>query len=274
MQYSYKDSVSKYAVRIRKPGFDVIELVYINRLFNSIPVAQQENKDGFGVPIYGRGKGSTAGLVSFDPALIRVDIGNARAIGEDVYDVVSDYQASEVGVRYPEILRFDGTDILMMNSWLFRRKQPTYSSSGIDALPVVDGEYGTSPDDESNGSIDFRARSVRTYSENGGIAINDESVAEMVKIGLLSEFDSIRALILDRVTVVPDGWIEFLQLDSIFGQISPDAIQRSCIDSTMNEIEQVFENLGLMPSGTQIIDARILTEQGRYRLWINFGERI
>jgi hypothetical protein len=54
--------------------------------------------------------------------------------------------------------------MLLMGSWRFRRKLITDTNSGIDALPVVNGSTGSSPDDEANGSVDFRARSVRTFS--------------------------------------------------------------------------------------------------------------
>jgi hypothetical protein len=59
-----------------------------------------------------------------------------------------------------------GTDIIMMNNWRFRRALGIYTSAGLDALPVVDGQANASPDDETNGSVDFKARSVRTYYIN------------------------------------------------------------------------------------------------------------
>jgi hypothetical protein len=183
MQYPYNDNIQHYTVRIRKAGYDVVELLYNNALNVSIPLAQQENKDGFGVAILGRGEGSTNHLISFDANALRIDISNARVIAEDLYDVVANWQATEVGIRYPEAIRFDGTDVLVVNSWLFRRKEAGYTNAGLDALPIVDGQPGVSPDDESNGSVDFKARSVRTFDSDGAVMTN-ASIAEAVQAQL------------------------------------------------------------------------------------------
>lgn len=164
--YPYDEAVTKYKVRIRKAGYDVMELEYDNNLSTIIPVSQQENKDGFGVPIYGRAPNTTQSFITISESNLRYDIGNFRCIAEDVYDYVSEWQATAVGLRYPEGLRFDGTDLLLVNGWRFRRALLAYTSAGIDALPVVDGQPNASPDDEVNGSVDFKARSVRTYQIN------------------------------------------------------------------------------------------------------------
>ena len=166
LKYDYDESQSHYIVKIRKPGYDPIELTYVNMLKTDIPVSQQENKDGFSVVVYGRGDNSTKAFVTISAPDSRIDVGNYRCKAEDVYDLVVDWQASVTGIRYNEVLRFDGTDIIMMNGWRFRRALSVYTSAGLDALPVVDGQANASPDDETNGSVDFKARSVRTYYIN------------------------------------------------------------------------------------------------------------
>lgn len=166
LKYDYDEGESHYIVKIRKPGFDPIELTYVNMLKTQIPVSQQENKDGFSVVVYGRGDGSTKPFVTISPTDLRIDIGNFRCKAEDVYDVLAEWQSTAIGISYNEAIRFDGTDMIMMNNWRFRRALGIYTSAGLDALPVVDGQANASPDDETNGSVDFKARSVRTYYIN------------------------------------------------------------------------------------------------------------
>lgn len=180
LNYVYNSSIPTYTVRIRKPGYDCIELQYSNTLTPTIPVAQQLNQDGFGVPIYTRGSGATAAFVTIDASALRVDIGNTRCEAEDVYDAVAAWQATPAGITYPEALRFDGTDLLILGSWRFRRALAAYTAAGIDAVPVIEGNPTGSPDDETNGSVDFRARSVRTYQFNAAPALTADDVAEAV----------------------------------------------------------------------------------------------
>jgi hypothetical protein len=178
--YPYDPLVPTYTLRVRKAGYDPIDLQYTNSVTVTIPVAQQENKDGFGVAIYGRGSGTTNAFVTFDAPALRIDIGNIRTVAEDVYNVVSAWQATSTGMRYPEALRFDGTDLLLLGNWRFRRALAAYTNAGIDALPVIDGQPSASPDDEVNGSVDFRARSVRTYQVNAAPALTASEVADAV----------------------------------------------------------------------------------------------
>ena len=169
-------------VRLRKQGFEpiVITATYENTDV-IIPVTQLENTDISGTAVYGRGTGATSSLVSFDPDNLRVDIGNGRVTAEDLYDTVSDWQTTETGIAYPEILKFDGRDILLKNSWKFRRKLVGDVNAALDALPVVEGAPNESPDDETNGSIDFGARSVRVLSVG---ALDAQDIADAVKATL------------------------------------------------------------------------------------------
>jgi hypothetical protein len=47
VNYPYDNAFTTYTVRVRKAGYDPIEIAYTNSIDMSIPVAQQENKDGF-----------------------------------------------------------------------------------------------------------------------------------------------------------------------------------------------------------------------------------
>jgi hypothetical protein len=180
LNYVYNTSIPTYTVRIRKAGYDCIELEYANVLNPTIPVAQQLNADGFGVQVYSRGTGSTSAFVTIDASALRIDIGNTRTVAEDVYNAVALWQATPGGITYPEALRFDGTDMLLLGSWRFRRALAAYTAAGIDAVPVIDGNVTGSPDDETNGSVDFRARSVRTYQFNAAPALTADDVAAAV----------------------------------------------------------------------------------------------
>lgn len=166
MSYDYDAGLASCTVRIRKPGFGPIDLTYTNAVEVAFPISQVENKDGFGVVVYGRGQGTTDAFVTPDGPALRVDIGNQLCVAEDVYDVLAAWQASATGMRYPEAMRFDGRDLLLMGSWRLRRALAAYTSAGIDAAVVIDGMPGASPDDEVNGSVDIRAKAVRTYSTN------------------------------------------------------------------------------------------------------------
>jgi hypothetical protein len=180
LSYVFNSSIPIYTVRIRKAGYDCIELQYANTLTPSIPVSQQLNQDGFGVQIYTRGTGATAPFVTIDASALRIDIGNTRCEAEDVYNAVAVWQATSAGVTYPEALRFDGTDLLLLGSWRFRRALAAYTAAGVDAVPVINGNTTGSPDDETNGSVDFRARSVRTYQLNTAPALTAVDVAAAV----------------------------------------------------------------------------------------------
>jgi hypothetical protein len=180
MSYDFDPGQTVCTVRIRKPGFGPIELAYANVIESGFPISQVANRDGFGVDVYGRGLGATNAFVTLDAPALRIDIGNTRCVAEDVYNEVALWQATETGMRYPEALRFDGTDLLLMGSWRFRRALSAYTSAGIDALPVIDGNTTGSPDDEANGSVDFRARSVRTYQLNAAPAVTAADVAAAV----------------------------------------------------------------------------------------------
>jgi hypothetical protein len=184
--YPYDFAVPTYTVRIRKAGCDPVELTFTNATAVTIPVTQRANKDGFGVAVYGRGTGSTNIAITLDAAALRIDIGNTRTVAEDVYNVVAAWQATETGMRYPEALRFDGTDLLLMGSWRFRRALAAYTNAGVDALPVVDGLPLVSPDDEVNGSVDFRARSVRAYQLGSSPVMTEASIADAIWSKLLS----------------------------------------------------------------------------------------
>lgn len=176
-----KPITNTYKIRLRKPGYGVVELIVTNtNLKFEIPVFQVENRDGFGIPIYGRGPGTTKTYVTVNPTNYRIDIANFRVIGEDLYDVIADWQATPVGISYPEVLRFDGVDGLLMFNWRLRRAQIAYTSAGIDMRVFVDGSMTGSPDDETNGSIDILAKTVRTYNTSGQTTLTKEDIAQAV----------------------------------------------------------------------------------------------
>lgn len=168
MSYDYDPLQTICTVRIRKPGFGPIDLQYTNVVEAGFPISQVENKDGFGDVIYGRGPGSTDAFITPDGPALRIDVGNALCAAEDVYDVVAAWQATPTGMLYPEALRFDGRDMLLIGLWRLRRALAAYTNAGIDAAVIVDGMTTASPDDEVNGSVDIRAKAVRTYSTSGG----------------------------------------------------------------------------------------------------------
>jgi hypothetical protein len=187
LSYPYDNLVTSYTLRIRKAWFDPIELVYTNAIETTIPVAQQANKDGFWVSIYGRGQWLTTSYITVDSPNLRIDIWNTRTSAEDVYDVIAAYQATFTGIKYPEAVRFDWRDLLVLGSWRFRRLNASAINSWIDALPIIDGFPTLSPDDEVNWSVDFRARDVRTYNTTWGAVITPQDIAQAVRSELAVE---------------------------------------------------------------------------------------
>lgn len=176
---NYEYGAATGVVRIRKPGFTPLELTYSNVAEVTIPVFQVENKDGYGDAVYGRGPGTTDAFVTADGAAQRIDIGNALVAAEDLYDVMSAWQATSTGIRYPEAIRFDGRDLLLMGSWRLRRALAAYSLAGVDSSVVVDGSTGTSPDDEANGSVDIRAKAVRTFTLPGTFGLTPTDITNI-----------------------------------------------------------------------------------------------
>jgi hypothetical protein len=179
----FSDVVTPIMVRIRKIGYEPLQL--FSSYSNSdvkIPISQNQVKDIAGSPIYGRGVGGTASLISFDPMSLRVDIGNGRVVGEDFYDAIALYQASEVGIRYPEILRFNGTDGLLLNGWKLRRLNSGAVNAGVDISVSIDGSPGVSPDDELNGSVDITPRTVRQINASSLLSgLDIVQIAEAVR---------------------------------------------------------------------------------------------
>jgi hypothetical protein len=181
LTYDYDGgAIPNYTIRIRKAGYIPIELQYANTLQTTIPVSPLLNADGYGVPIYGRGSGATSAFVSVDGPALRIDIGNQLVLAEDLYDVISTWQATTTGITYSEALRFDGRDCLLLGSWRLRRGLPAYTNAGVDSSVVVNGMATASPDDELNGSVDIRAKAVRTYQLNAAPSLTATDIAQAV----------------------------------------------------------------------------------------------
>lgn len=245
LRYEYDNSVGFYTVRIRKAGWDVVELQFQNKLTNTIPIAQQENVDSFGSRIYKRGKGFTKSLVTFEPTLLRIDIGNGKANAEDVYDLVADFQCTDIGMRYPESVKFDGTDMLMMNSWLFRRKSVMFTSAGVDALPIVNTQIGASPDDESNGSVDFKARSVRTYS-GASNELTVDSISDAVQSKLYPNFSNLETRILNPLHDATNAslqWYVLTRGTEMIGVTLDAPHDKNLPDVSIHEMQGVIPDL-------------------------------
>lgn len=156
-------------VRIRKAGYQVLEydLTTVD-VDVDLPIEQVQVVDIEGVAVYGRGAGTTDSFITFDPANLRVDIGNIKVIGEDLYDVIADYQANTTGIKYPEILQFDGTDTIILNTWKLRRDVAGSTNAMVDVAVIYGPNTAINPVDEVNGSVQMFPRTVRTGSGGGG----------------------------------------------------------------------------------------------------------
>ena len=152
-------------VRIRKPGWQVLEydLSTVDEDV-ALPVEQVQVLNIEGYPVYGNGTGSTTAYVSVDPAADRVDIGNILVIGEDMYDYLQDWQSSSTGIEYGEIIRFDGTDTLLIGNWMLRRLSPSDTDAMVDVSVRLEISPTTNPVDEVNGSVQIFPRTVRQGS--------------------------------------------------------------------------------------------------------------
>jgi hypothetical protein len=161
--YEFDGNPLAYRVRVRKPGYNTFEITgNITGKSNTVPISQVEKRDIVGSAIYGRGDGSTTTYISLDYTDKRIDIGDGLVTAEDLFNYVSEQLATLQGIEFGDIVDFDGRDILLLNSWLFRRNNAGDTNAGLDAVAIVDGDTDASPDDEVNGQVDFRAREVRS----------------------------------------------------------------------------------------------------------------
>lgn len=156
-----------YIIRVRLAGYTCLEytgaIVYSDA---SIPASQVEVLDINGVAVYGRGAGTTSGYITIVQASLRVDIGNILVVGEDLYDVIADWQATTTGIQYPEVLQFNGTDSIILNTWKLRRDLVGSTNAMIDMAVFYAPNTALNPVDEVNGSVQMFPRVVRQI---GGI---------------------------------------------------------------------------------------------------------
>jgi hypothetical protein len=185
----FTGSTTNLKVRIRKAGYQVLEydLTTVD-VDVDLPIEQVQVVDIEGVAVYGRGAGTTDSFITFDPANLRVDIGNIKVIGEDLYDVIADYQATAAGIAYPEILQFDGTDTIILNTWKLRRLTAGSTNAMVDVAVIYGPNTAINPVDEVNGSVQMFPRTVRTGSGGGGGGLTaaqvwDYSAASVTTVG-------------------------------------------------------------------------------------------
>ena len=152
-------------VRIRKAGYQVLEydLSTVDADVD-IPIDQVQVVDIDGVAVYGRGGGTTTAYITIVPGSLRVDIGNILVVGEDLYDTCAAYQATTAGIVYPEILQFDGTDSIILNTWKLRRNVAGSTNAMIDMIVKYGPNVTVNPVDEANGSVQLFPRVVRQGS--------------------------------------------------------------------------------------------------------------
>jgi len=150
-------------VRIRKAGYQVLEydLSTVDADVD-LPIEQVQVVDIDGVAVYGRGAGTTTAYITIVPGSLRVDIGNILVVGEDLYDACAAYQATTAGIAYPEILQFNGTDSLIMNTWKLRRDVAGSTNAQLDMNCAYAPNTALNPVDEANGSVQILSRTVRT----------------------------------------------------------------------------------------------------------------
>ena len=162
---NFLGTTTNLKVRIRKAGYQVLEydLSTVDADVN-LPIEQVQVVDIDGVAVYGRGAGTTTAYITIVPGSLRVDIGNILVVGEDLYDVCAAYQATTAGIVYPEILQFDGTDSIILNTWKLRRDVAGSTNAMIDMIVKYGPSVITNPVDEANGSVQLFPRTVRQGS--------------------------------------------------------------------------------------------------------------
>jgi hypothetical protein len=162
---NFTGSTTSLKVRVRKAGYQVLEydLTTVDQDVD-LPIEQVQVVDIDGVAVYGRGSGTTSSFIAIVPGSLRVDIGNTLVEGEDLYDVCAGYQATATGIAYPEILQFDGTDSIILNSWKLRRNVAGSTNAMIDMIVKYGPSVITNPVDEANGSVQLFPRTVRQGS--------------------------------------------------------------------------------------------------------------
>jgi hypothetical protein len=161
------NGTENYILRVRKAGYTPLELSgSLTYTDATVPVAQVEVVDINGLAVYGRGAGTTTAYITVVPAALRVDIGNILVVGEDLYDYLADWQATTAGIQYDEVLQFNGTDSIILNTWKLRRDVVGSTNAMIDMIVSYGPNTALNPVDEANGSVQLFPRTVRQI---GGI---------------------------------------------------------------------------------------------------------
>jgi hypothetical protein len=178
-----------YIVRVRKAGYTPLEysgsLVYQS---GSVPAAQVQVVDINGVAVYGRGPGTTTAYINIVPGSLRVDIGNILVVGEDLYDYIAAWGATTTGIQYPEVLQFNGTDSIILNSFKLRRNVAGSTNAMIDMIVFYGPNTALNPVDEANGSVQLFPRVVRQGSLSTlGAAVWDYQTSSATTSGSMGE---------------------------------------------------------------------------------------
>lgn len=161
------NGTENYILRVRKAGYTPLELSgSLTYTDATVPVAQVEVVDINGLAVYGRGAGTTTAYITVVPASLRVDIGNILVVGEDLYDYLAAWQATTAGIQYDEVLQFNGTDSIILNTWKLRRDVAGSTNAMIDMIVSYGPNTALNPVDEANGSVQLFPRTVRQI---GGI---------------------------------------------------------------------------------------------------------
>jgi len=149
-------------IRVRKAGLSPFELTTtIPSTDTTINVVSTTLVDIDNSPLFGRGPGTTTSLLSIDFPSKRVDIADGVVIGEDLYDFCATQESNSTGILNDRIMDFNGTDTLLLNSWQLRREDAGDTAAGVDIfVGTISGEF----DDEVNGSLTMRPRTVRTLA--------------------------------------------------------------------------------------------------------------
>lgn len=162
-----------YTLRIRKPWYEPLVFTLTDEWDIEIPVQQIEILDITGLAIYNRWDDSTSAYISFDSPYRRIDIGNIKVTAEDLFDVYSEYSITDTGMLAPYAMKFDGRDILLLDTWILRRKLIGDTNAGIDANVTSEANPLDNPVDEVNGSVQIYARAVRNADGGAGGGIDE-----------------------------------------------------------------------------------------------------
>lgn len=146
-------SSTDFRVVVRRTGFSEVNFNFdpSSGGFFEFPIVQFQSLTIEGVQIY-----NTTGDISkitMDFPGRRINIGDFTMAAQEFYDTLQDYESTELGMKNPRIMNYDGGDrVLLLNDYRLRNRDGAATIPGVNAFVFAET---TNILDAGNGYIQF-----------------------------------------------------------------------------------------------------------------------